>query len=89
LPVYLLIPGGILVFVRPRLRAEGTAVAALGWGAAYGLVVYGVYDLTNRAVLEHWPLAITLADILWGCVICGVTSMVMWAVDARLASRSM
>jgi uncharacterized membrane protein len=88
LPIYLLIPGGILLFVRPRLRAENTALEALGWGAAFGFIVYGVYDLTNLAILEQWSWTMTLADIVWGCVICGVTSLVMWAVDSCIASKT-
>src|SRR5436190_1336811 len=42
--VYLLIPAGIVLFVRPLLRANANAWQAFGWGAAFGLVLYGVYD---------------------------------------------
>lgn len=34
--------------------------------AVVGLVAYGVYDLTNRATLRHWPWRLVLADIAWG-----------------------
>jgi uncharacterized membrane protein len=43
--------------------------------------MYGVYDLTNRAVLEKWSLRLTLADIVWGCVLCGMTSAIVQLVD--------
>ena len=69
--VYLLIPSGLVLFVRPLLGVNATAWEAFGWGAAYGLVLYGVYDLTNLAVLEKWTVRITLADIAWGCVSAG------------------
>lgn len=82
--VYVLIPGGLILFVRPLLQNNGTIGSALGWGALYGLVVYGVYDLTNRAVLESWSLRMTIADIVWGCVLCGITSVVMWRIDLWL-----
>ena len=61
--VYLLIPGGIVLFVPPLLGENGTAWQAFGWGALFGLVLYGVYDLTNLAVLEKWTVRMTLADI--------------------------
>lgn len=44
------------------------------YGALAGFVVYGIYDMTNLAVLKDWTLAITLIDWLWGCFLCSVTS---------------
>ena len=64
--VYLVIPAGIVLFVRPLLGPEATYWHALGWGALFGLVMYGVYDLTNLAVLEKWTVRVTLADLAWG-----------------------
>jgi len=79
--VYLLIPGGLVLFVRPLLGMNATAWQAIGWGAVYGLVLYGVYDLTNLAVLEKWTVRMTLADIAWGCVLCGTMSAAMRLID--------
>jgi uncharacterized membrane protein len=84
LGVYLLIPAGIVLFVRPHLGPQATAGQALVWGAVYGLVVYGVYDLTNRAVLERWPLVLTLVDIAWGCTLCGLGGWVLWLAQRWL-----
>ena len=82
--VYLLIPGGLVLFVRPLLGVNATAWQAIGWGALYGLVLYGVYDLTNLAVLEKWTVRMTLADIVWGCVLCGTISVIMRFADGWL-----
>lgn len=79
--VYLLIPAGIVLFVRPLVGANAALWQAFGWGAVYGLVLYGVYDLTNLAVLEKWTVRMTVADIVWGCVLCGTISTVMKLVD--------
>jgi uncharacterized membrane protein len=70
--------------VRPISGSQATVWQAFGWGALFGLVTYGIYDLTNRAILEKWSLRMTIADILWGCVLCGTTSMVMRSVDRWL-----
>ena len=75
--VYLIIPAGIVLFVRPRLSVDGSIAAALVWGAIYGLVIYGVYDFTNRSILEKWSLPLTLADLTWGMFLCGVSSAVL------------
>jgi uncharacterized membrane protein len=83
--VYLLIPGGIVLFVRPLLGVNATPWQSFGWGAVFGLVLYGVYDLTNLAILEKWTVRMTLADIGWGCILCGTISAAMKFVDGWLA----
>jgi len=73
--VYLLIPLGIVLFILPK--ASGNLKLALFWGAVYGLIVYGVYDLTNLATLKNWSLTMVITDMLWGMFICGFTSFVV------------
>lgn len=75
--VYVLIPAGLVLFVRPLLGEQTTLWQAFAWGAAFGLVLYGVYDLTNLAVLEKWTLRVTLADMAWGMVLCGTSALIM------------
>lgn len=79
--VYLLIPIGLILFVRPRIGDGAGFQRAFGWGAIYGIVLYGVYDFTNLAVLEAWTTAIALADVFWGGILCGVLSSVMYVLD--------
>lgn len=43
-------------------------------GALLGFVVYGIYDMTNMAVLKSWPLEISIIDWLWGIFICSICS---------------
>jgi uncharacterized membrane protein len=78
--VYILIPAGILLFVGPRVSSANSVPHAAGWGAAFGLITYGIYDLTNRAILDRWSLALTIADILWGCVLCAGSAVCMTLV---------
>jgi len=79
--VYLLIPTGLILFVRPKISAQAGLKSAFGWGAIYGVVLYGVYDFTNLAVLEAWTIPVTLADVFWGGVLCGVLSTAMYLFD--------
>src|SRR2546422_11678728 len=46
--VYVLLAIGVAVFIVPRATGVASAAAT---GALMGLVVYGVYDLTNYATL--------------------------------------
>jgi uncharacterized membrane protein len=70
--VYILIPLGIVLFVRPAMGSNASLVKACLWGAVFGFVLYGVYDHTNRSILDKWPLPVTLVDHLWGCILCGL-----------------
>ena len=80
--VYPLLALGVTVLVLGRARSP---LEALGIGAVMGLVVYGVYDLTNYATLRDYPLALAVVDMAWGAVICGSTAWVT-ALLARTSS---
>ena len=71
--VYVLVAVGVTVFIIPR-AANLASAAALG--ALMGLVVYGVYDFTNYAVLAHYPLPLLVVDVCWGIVATAVASAV-------------
>lgn len=71
---YILLILGITLFVIPK--AAGSSLAALCWGAAFGFICYGVYDFTNMAIISQWPLWISIIDIVWGSVVCGLSSFI-------------
>ena len=72
--VYIALIGGLVIFVQPL--AGHNVWAALGYGMLFGFVTYGTYDFTNMAVLKDWSWYVSIVDVIWGMVICGVTSMV-------------
>lgn len=71
---YLLQIAGILVFVLPHGRRNGSPFVALGFGALFGICTYGTYDLTNEAVLRVWTWRVTLTDMAWGAIVTGIAS---------------
>lgn len=73
--VYILIPLGVILFVLPKVNPDSILPSALGWGALFGIVLYGVYEFTNLALVKDWPLKMALVDIAWGAVICAVTTL--------------
>ena len=80
--LYALMAGGLLAFaIAP---ADGVLRAALA-GAFLGLVVYGVYDLTNLSVLAGWTVKVALADMAWGTVVSAAAASVGY-LAARLAA---
>ena len=71
---YLLYSIGLLIFVLKPAQMAGSLQHALVYGALFGLVAYGTYDLTNLAVLKGFTLKIAIIDMVWGAVLTAVTS---------------
>lgn len=70
--VYVLLAIGVVAFALPR--AAGLASGGAMWGALLGVVIYGVYNLTNYSTLARWPSAMTIVDIAWGGVVCAAVA---------------
>ncbi len=71
---YLLLALGIFMFVLPR--ATNSAKALL-FGALFGLITYGVYDLTNLATLKNWSTKLVIIDMIWGSFLCATTAFIV------------
>ncbi len=83
---YFLFPVGVVVFaVLPALKT-GSAMAALGYAALFGLIAYGTYDLTNFATLRNWTAQITIIDLAYGTVATAVAAIVAFYVTRAFAS---
>ena len=39
-----------------------------------GMTVYGIYDGTNYAILDNWPIKAVYIDTLWGGILYGSTT---------------
>jgi uncharacterized membrane protein len=76
---YLLYIYGLLFFVvEPAVKKNDSNY--LIRGALFGLITYATYDLTNLATLRDWPLLVTVVDMAWGTILCGITTWVsVWA----------
>lgn len=60
---YIFLIMGLIIFVKPLVKNNRDCVK---YGALYGLVVYGVFDMTNLAILEDYKVSTALIDISWG-----------------------
>jgi uncharacterized membrane protein len=83
--VYLLIPLGIILFALPHVSQANLPVSSLFWGFIYGVVLYGIYDMTNLAMLAGWSLKLSMIDMLWGGMICAVSTSLAAYLDRWLA----
>ena len=81
---YLLYAAGLTFFaIAPGLKSD-SATYSLFLGAAFGLVAYGTYDLTNLSVVEGFNLRIAIIDLMWGTVLSGATAALVVAVTNKI-----
>jgi uncharacterized membrane protein len=72
---YFAFPAGLIHFALMPAVQAGSAMAALVNGGLLGLLAYGTYDLTNYATLRPWTLKITIADLIYGTVVAGISTL--------------
>jgi uncharacterized membrane protein len=83
--LYLLTVIGLIVFVLPRAGSDAPVWHTIAYGALFGVIGYGIYDLTNYSTLADWPLTMTIVDMLWGGVVCGLTAGALRVADRFLS----
>jgi len=79
--LYPLMVLGVQLFVLPRVDPAQWWSAAL-WGGLFGLVGYGIYDLTNYATLTAFSWRMTVVDMSWGTVLLALTATAMSTVSS-------
>ena len=78
--LYCLYVAGLVFFALIPALNQGTWFSALLYGGFFGLVCYGIYDLTNLATLKGWPMKMVVYDIAWGTFVSAVTCFIMFWV---------
>jgi len=83
LAFYLLYAAGVTYVVTLPALAAGSLGTAITRGAVLGLIAYGTYDLTSLAILQGWPVYVTVADMIWGTILTGITCGAAFLVTQR------
>jgi uncharacterized membrane protein len=73
---YFLMVIGLVVFVLPNINKDNLLMDSLLYGGLFGVVLYGVYDLTAAAVINDWDMKLGLIDIIWGGFVMFASAMV-------------
>ena len=74
---WLLLALGLYLFVLP-LSHNLTDV--MKYGALYGLIIYGIYNGTNYAILNNYDSKIFFPDLIWGIIISTLTSAIAYKI---------
>ena len=69
---YLLMIIGQQVYIKPLIKSKKDVLI---YGGLFGLIVFGVYDLTAGAVIKKWDLKLAIIDILWGVFLFTASSL--------------
>ena len=76
---YLLLAFGIYYFiVSPEINNNTMIQVSYNVfikGFLLGLVVYGVYNTTNKATINNYSTLVTIADTMWGSILMGSISI--------------
>jgi uncharacterized membrane protein len=80
--VYIVAVLGIWYFVLTRVTDIEHAFLQ---GAFLGFCMYAFYDLTNLATLKDYPWSLTIVDTLWGTLLVGMVTAIMFFVRNLLA----
>ena len=76
---YLIYAVGAWFFATQPGVDDGSVLTSVVRGAAFGLVAYATYDLTNHATLRNWPALVTVVDMAWGtCLTAAVAGLAAW-----------
>jgi len=49
----------------------------------FGIVIYGVYETTNWAILKNWSALSVVIDTLWGGILFALTTFIMHGFKMR------
>lgn len=79
---YLLMTGGLWYFILRDRRTVGEAMLL-------GFVIYGVFDSTNYAIFKKWQWQNALMDTIWGGVLFGITTQVVYLFTTKEKSKDM
>lgn len=79
---YIVIVGSIIYFIVPK--ANGDIFKGAINGAILGALMYGIYDLTNKATLKGWPWKLVVIDIIWGTVLYSIVSAIAVFISNKI-----
>ncbi len=74
---YFLMALAVSVFLRPTFKPHDQMGKIFLKSALLGIIIYGIYDLTNLALLKNYPTTFAMVDMMWGTFAFGVVGMLV------------
>jgi uncharacterized membrane protein len=70
---YICLVGGLYYFILREHRPIFDAFL-------FGIVIYGVYEFTNYAILKRWKWEVVVMDTIWGGILMALTTWVVYSI---------
>mgnify|MGYP003954139591 CR=1 FL=1 len=74
IPAYILMTLSIVIFVIPKINSNNILKDSILYGGCMGLIIYGIFDLTNLIVFKNYSKNIAFMDITWGTLLFIITT---------------
>ncbi len=71
---YLFLIIGLNIFILQNGQYEKDLEKRVLYAGLLGLLVYGVYETTNYAILDNWDFKTVIIDTLWGGILFSLTT---------------
>jgi uncharacterized membrane protein len=88
---YLSLAFGLYYFViSPGLVASSTPsyFDIMIRGMVFGLVLYGMYNGTNMAIINEYMLKVFFVDTIWGTVLCGLIAVIFLFIHNNILTNT-
>lgn len=85
--IYFLIALAVVFFILPKIHPKTDYIVTFLWGGFLGLIVYGIFDLTNYILFAEWPLRIAIMDMCWGFLVFGASTVLVRALTSLKRER--
>lgn len=72
---YVLLIGGLNYFIIDKRKSILDAFIL-------GIVIYGVYETTNLAILDKWDIKAVALDTMWGGILFALTTKIVYLVSS-------
>ena len=66
---YILLALGLSVYSIPKISEDNILGDSIIYGGLLGLIIYGVFDFTNLAIINKYNLKIAIIDTIWGGIL--------------------
>jgi uncharacterized membrane protein len=76
IPAYILMTLSIVIYVIPKINKEHILRDSIIYGGLMGLIIYGIFDMTNLVVFKKYSTNIAFIDITWGTFLFTITTLI-------------
>lgn len=66
---YFFLALGLYYFLLRDIDLRGKWTPQIFRAFLFGIVIYGVYEMTNAAIIKNWTIDLVIIDTLWGGIL--------------------